>query len=120
MTTLELTTEKPPLTQDEDGVFRIGGTRVRLETVIGAYQNGATPEQIADKYPALALAEIYGAIAYYLRRPDEVEIYLAERRSQIWDAEREIEARFPSAGVRERLLARRGAKACERRPALPH
>jgi hypothetical protein len=42
-------------------------------------------------------------ITYYLHYQDEVEAYLAERRRQIGEAEREIAARFPTAGVRERL-----------------
>ncbi len=111
MPALEIATEKPALMQDADGVFRVGGTRVRSDTVIGAYQNGATPEQIADKYPALTVPDIYGAIAYCLRHREEVEGYLTERRLQIEGAEREIEARFPSHGARERLLARWGATA---------
>ena len=110
MTHLELLAEKPPLLQDEDGVIRVGGTRVRLDTVIGAFQNGCTPEAIQDKYSSLAITDIYAVITYYLRHREEIETYLAERRLQIEEAEREIEARFPSAGVRERLLARRTAK----------
>ncbi len=107
---LELVAEMPPLSKDGDGVFRVGSTRVRLDTVIGAFQNGCTPETIQDKYPALTLTDIYAVITYYLRHRAEMETYLAERRSQIEEAEREIEARFPSAGVRVRLLARRAAK----------
>ena len=107
MATLELVAEMPPLVRDEDGVFRVGGTRVRLDTVVTAYQNGGTPEAIHDKYPSLGLADIYAVLAYYLQHRTEIETYLAERRKLMHEAEQEIEARFPSAGVRERLLARR-------------
>ena len=110
MATLELIAEKPPVAMDVDGVFRIGGTRVRLETVIGAFQNGHTPEAIFDKYPSLNLSDIYAVIAYYLLHGIEIEDYLAQRRLQSDAAEREIEERFPSAGIRQRLLARRVAK----------
>jgi len=110
MATLEIVAEMPPLIKDEDGVFRVGGTRVRLDTVVGAFHHGCTPEEILFKYPSLNLDDIYAVIAYYLRHREEVEAYLAERRLLIEEAEREIEARFPSAGVRERLLARRVAK----------
>jgi len=108
MTVLDvLVTAKPPLEKDGDGVFRIGQTRVRLETVLAAFQQGCTPEAIAFKYPALALADIYAVIAYYLQHREEVEAYLAQPNLDIRNGEQEIEARFPSAGVRDRLLARR-------------
>lgn len=37
MAALELVAEKPPLLKDEDGIFRVGGTRVRLDTVISHF-----------------------------------------------------------------------------------
>lgn len=110
MTTLEVIAEAPPLRRDEDGVIRVGETRVRFETVIIAFQNGCTPETIQDKYPALLLPDVYAVITYYLRHREEADLYLAERRLQAEESEREIETRFPSAGIRERLLARRVAQ----------
>ncbi len=107
MVALELMAEKPPILKDDDGTFRVGGTRVRLDTVIGAFHNGCTPEEILYKYPSLNLTDIYAVIAYYLQHSPEVDRYLAERQIMIDVADREIEERFPSAGVRERLLARR-------------
>jgi uncharacterized protein (DUF433 family) len=107
MAVLQLVAEKPPLAEDEDGVLRVGGTRVRLDTVVSAFQNGCTPEEILLKYPSLKLQDIYAVITYYLSHHEEIEVYLNNRQSLIEDADREIESRFPSAGVRERLLARR-------------
>ena len=107
MAALELVAEMPPLVRDEDGVFRVGGTRVQLETVIEAFQNGNTPEEIHFKYPSLSLADIYAVITYYLQHHREIEAYLLERSEKIAEAEREIEERFPSEGIRKRLLARR-------------
>lgn len=46
MASLVLVAEKPPIKLDGDDVFRVGGTRVRLETVIAAFENGSTPEEI--------------------------------------------------------------------------
>ena len=63
-----LVAQTPPISRDGDGVVRVGGTRVRLETVIGAYENGCTPEEILFKYPALNLPDSYAVIAYYLAR----------------------------------------------------
>ena len=110
MATLELMAEKPPMMLDQDGVIRVGGTRVSIDTVLAAFQNGCTPEAIQSKYPSLHLTHVYGAITYYLNHTCEIDDYLAIRRVAIEAAEREIEERFPSEGVRERLLARRLAK----------
>jgi uncharacterized protein (DUF433 family) len=99
-------TQNLPAALDDDGVLRVGGTRVRLETIINAFHLGCTAEEILLKYPSLELRDIYAVIASYLGRSDEVRIYLESRRSQIEEADRELEARLPSAGIRERLLAR--------------
>ena len=50
-----------PLVLAEDGrVIRIAGTRVTLDTVIGAFKRGATPEEIAQDYSAVSLADWRG------------------------------------------------------------
>lgn len=98
--------ELVPLTTDAEGVIRVGGTRVTLDTVVAAYRRGDTPEQIAQDYSSLQVADIYAVIAYYLRHQDEVAAYL-ERREQQADAVRQkFQALFPSAGLRERLQSR--------------
>ena len=35
---------------DADGVIRVGGTRVTLDTLIAAFDAGATAEEIAQQY----------------------------------------------------------------------
>lgn len=95
---------------DEDGVLRVGGTRVRLDTIVGAFHSGCTAEEILLKYPSLDLTDIYASITYYLWHREEVEAYLEERRLLAEETRRENEARFPPQGIRERLLARRAAK----------
>jgi uncharacterized protein (DUF433 family) len=98
--------QPPPIQEDDTGVLRVGGTRVRLETVINAINNGSTAEGILLKYPSLDLTDIYVVITYYLWSRDEVDAYIEERRCQAEAVRRENEAQFPAAGMRERLLAR--------------
>lgn len=74
---LPLTTEPPPLRTDEHGVVRVGQSRVTLDLVVGAFLEGATAEEIAMRYPSLALGDVYAAAAYYLRHRQEVDAYLA-------------------------------------------
>ncbi len=104
-------TAEIPLATDAHGVVRVGGTRVTLDSVVGAFRAGATPEEIAQQFPTLALADVYQVIAYYLNHSAEVESYLATRQKEADGLRKEIEARFDAHGMRARLLARRSAKA---------
>jgi uncharacterized protein (DUF433 family) len=97
----------PPIHVDDAGVLRMGGTRVRLETIIHPFKSGNATEEMLLKYPPFNLTDIYATITYYLWSRDEVEAYLEERRHLEEAVRRENEIRFPSVGVRERLLARR-------------
>lgn len=96
-----------PLERDRAGVLRVSGTRVTLDTVISAFDRGASPEEIASRYPTVPLPDIYAVIAYYLSHRDEVEAHLNRRRQQAADVRAENERRFPSQGVGERLMASR-------------
>lgn len=101
------TTERIPVHTDADGVIRIGGTRVTLDTVVAAFEAGATAEEIVQQYPSVALADAYSVIAYYLRHRAELGEYLDRRREQAAEVRHENEQRFDPSGVRDRLLARR-------------
>ena len=96
-----------PLTADEAGVLRVAGTRVPLDTVIYAFNEGATPEEIAQNFPTLDLASIYAIVGYYLQNRPEVERYLEQRKVQREKVKKELQARFNPHGIRERLLARK-------------
>ena len=101
------TTEVIPLTVDAHGVLRVGNTRVTLDTVIAAFADGATAEEIIQQYPSLHLADVYSVIGYYLRHAPEIDTYLQQRREQREAMRGQNEAHFDPHGVRDRLLARR-------------
>ena len=107
--TFLVTTETIPLQIDDDGVVRVGNTRLTLDTIVMAFTEGATAEEIAQQYPSVSLADVYYTIGYYLRRQSEVESYLNQRRGQAKRVRQQNESRFDSAGIRERLLARRAS-----------
>jgi len=98
---------RTPFIESADGVIRIAGTRVPLETVITAFQQGATAEEIAQQYSSLKLADVYEAIAFYLRRQSEVDEYMRQAQKQSDAVQRAHEARFNPTGIRQRLLKRR-------------
>ena len=105
--TAEILDNPAPLSVDAHGALRVGGTRVTLDSVIAAFTQGATAEGIAQSYPSLALADIYGVIYYYLRHTDAVDAYLAQRRRAAEQLRDRVTARTDQAGIRARLLARR-------------
>jgi len=103
--------EAPPLCEDADGALRVGGSRVLLELVIRAFEDGATPEAIVQRYSTLQLPDTYAAITYYLRHPREVQAYLDRREQQAQQIREQIERRQGDLSeIRARLLARRQPK----------
>jgi uncharacterized protein (DUF433 family) len=97
-----------PLRIEPTGAIRIGQTRVLLELVIRAFQDGATPEAIVQRYSSLNLADVYAVIAYYLRHRIEVEDYLTLREQQAAAIQEKIEARQGDLSeIRNRLAAQR-------------
>jgi len=92
---------------DQAGVLRVTGTRVSLDSIIYIFDEGATPEEIAQAFPTLDLAAIYSVIGYYLQNRAEVEQYLEQRKVERDKLKKDIEARFDPHGLRERLLARK-------------
>lgn len=96
-----------PIETDADGVIRVAGTRVTLDTLVAAFNEGATAEEIVQQYPSLELGDVYAVIGYYLHNRAEVEQYLERRREEASRVRRENEARFDPKGIRDRLLARR-------------
>ena len=107
--TARVTTETIPVETDMNGVIRVGKTRVTLDTIVLAFKDGATAEEIAQQYPSVSLADVYCVIGYYLRRPAEIETYLTRRQQQAKEVRQQNEARFAPTGIRERLLAGRAS-----------
>ncbi|HET7079178.1 MAG TPA: DUF433 domain-containing protein [Chloroflexia bacterium] len=107
---LAIDTEPVPLAANQDGVVRVGGTRVTLDTVVAAFEEGATAEEIVQQYPALKLPDVYLVIGYYLRHRAEVEAYLQQRQELADRIYEENKKRLDPDGLRDRLLARRAER----------
>lgn len=74
-----------------NGGIRIVGTRIGLEQIVDAYEAGATPEEIASRYRALSLEEIYASITYYLANQSQIKLYMQQ-------LQREDEAEWKQSG----------------------
>lgn len=96
-----------PLTTDAEGTIRVGHTRVRLDTVIYAFNEGYTAEEIVTQYPSLDLSDLYAVIAYYLNNRTSVNEYLSARAEMAGAIQKEIEAKPEYQAFREQLLKRR-------------
>ena len=99
-----------PLREDPPGVLRVGKSRVLLELVIHAHQQGKSPQEIVAMYDALDLGDVYAVIAYYLGHRAEVDEYLRQCDQEAEAIRRKIEANQRSSPSKEELLARAEAK----------
>jgi uncharacterized protein (DUF433 family) len=100
-----------PLLDDGQGGLRVNGTRVLLERIIHAFEDGATPEGIVQSYDTLHLADVYAILSWYLRHKVEVEDYLRRREKEANEIRHTIEAKLPDRPeLRARLMARRAQK----------
>jgi uncharacterized protein (DUF433 family) len=106
---LAQTSTPPPLHEDADGVIRVGGTRVTLQSIIALFDQGAGPEEIALRFPVLKLADVYETISFYLRHQTELQPYL-QAQEQASDIAREQAAqRLSTTKLRRRLMKRKEA-----------
>jgi uncharacterized protein (DUF433 family) len=59
-----------------DGVYRLAGSRVSLDSIVYAFWRGQTAESIAQSFPVLTLEHVYGALTFYLANQSEIDGYL--------------------------------------------
>jgi uncharacterized protein (DUF433 family) len=109
--TLTVAADPLPLRLDDGGAYRVGNTRVRLDTVVFAYNHGSSAEQISRDFPTLELADVHSVIGYYLHHRAEVDAYLAAREKEAAKLREEIEALPQNREFREKLIARRSQRA---------
>src|SRR5215469_864412 len=71
--------------EERDGGYYIAGTRISLDSIVHAFQDGESPEGILRSFPmAGPLVRIYGAITFYLENREKVEEYF-RAQEQRWD-----------------------------------
>ena len=93
-----------------EGVFKVGDSRVSLDSVVYAFNDGNDAAEIQRQYDSLSLAHVHAAIAYYLHNKAAIDAYLGKReieREQQW---REHEAQFPPKITRAMLLKRKNGE----------
>jgi uncharacterized protein (DUF433 family) len=95
-----------PVAITPEGRALVGGTRIPLETVVFCFNEGATAEEIFQRYPALTLADIYAVLGFYLNHKTEVDEFLQNARLKGQATREALKTQSETAEIRARLLAR--------------
>ena len=99
--------------EQREGNYFVRGSRVSLDSLAYGFLDGESPETIRDNFPTLTLAQIYGAIAFYLSHQAETDAYLEAKRNAFEAARRsqthvssELRARVthPAENLERRLI----------------
>ena len=89
-----------PYIEERNGGLYVAGSGVSLDSLVIRFQEGADPHRIVQSFPVLRLAQVYGAIAYYLENEQAINDYIAE-------GERELErSAVPLSQTNPELFAR--------------
>ena len=82
-----------------NGGYYVAGTRIGLDVLYYDRQRGMSPEAMLEAYPSIGrLGKVYGAIAFILDHPDEVEAYLKDQERLF----EEIRKQFPNVSGHDR------------------
>lgn len=92
-----------------DGGYWVSGSRVSLDSIIYAFQQGQTAESIQQSFPALSLEMVYGTITFYLANRDQIDKYLAAGRAEC-EAKRQAMRDADPAFYNKLASARRAAQ----------
>ena len=60
----------------------LAGTGVSVHRVVGWYKLGKSPEEIAENFGHISLAQVHAALAYYHANREEIEGYLEAEESE--------------------------------------
>jgi len=101
-----------PLQDDGHGGLRVGKTRVSFDSVWHLYQQAASPAEIVQAFDTLNPADVYAVLAWALRHPEVVDVYLRRREEEAAELRRKLEeagiTRSPaeSTQLKEKLMMR--------------
>ncbi len=61
--------------EERNSGLYVAGTRVSLDSIVQCFTDGLSPETILGEFETLTLAQVYGAITYYLENQAGVDAY---------------------------------------------
>jgi uncharacterized protein (DUF433 family) len=69
---------------------RIAGTGVSVRRIVGWYKLGLSPEEIADNYGHVSLAQVHAALAYYHANQQAMDAAIAAEEAEARRLEQEF------------------------------
>ena len=69
--------------EERNGGLYLAGTRVTLDSVVYCFNHGMSAETILAEFDTLGLAQVYGAITYYLENQAAVDDYLVRQKQRL-------------------------------------
>jgi len=62
---------------------RVTGTGVTVQRIVGWYKLGLSPEEIAEEFGHLTLAQVHAALAYYHANREEIDSAIAADEAEV-------------------------------------
>lgn len=96
----------------EDGAvqaIRVAGTRVGIEHILREYFGGASPEELALRFPTVSLEQIHATITFFLAQRRQVIEYLQsvwQQQASDWERQEADPSPFVIS-LRQKLAAAR-------------
>ena len=59
--------------ENNDGGYFVAGTRVSLDSIVQCFNEGLSPEAILGEFETLTLAQVFGAITFYLENQPAID-----------------------------------------------
>src|SRR5271166_4993985 len=91
--------------EERAGGYYVAGTRISLDSIVQCFNDGLSPEAIPGEFEALTLAQVFGAITFYLENQPAIDAYRM-RQEQRFRAMRRDAAPLPE-DLRQRLAVAR-------------
>lgn len=91
--------------EQRNGGYYVAGTRVSLDSIVECFNEGLSPEAILGEFETLTLAQVFGAIAFYLENQSAIDAYRV-CQEQRFEAMRRDSSPLPDE-LRQRLAAAR-------------
>lgn len=68
---------------------RLAGTGVTVQSIVGLFKLGLSPEEIADEFGHLSLAQVYAGLAYYHANREQIEAAIEADHMEVKRLEQE-------------------------------
>ena len=91
--------------EQRQGGHYVAGTRISLDSIAQCFEEGLSPEAILGEFETLTLAQVFGAITFYLENQPASDAYRI-RQKQRFEATRRAAVPLPE-NLRQRLAEAR-------------